>query len=196
MNGPVRRARRRLLRLGRQYLGRNKLRRPCDRIEGAIIAVLLAAFLSASAWAACLAGHLYQSERAAAARLRPATAVLSQPGPVAGSQATAAAATWRLPDGAARSGTLTTVTVPAIYDAPAGTSVKVWLDPSGQPLAPPRSRSDMVVTAWLESFVAIAAAAAVLFLCYFLCRVVLDRHRAAGWDSAWAAAGPRWTRRR
>jgi hypothetical protein len=196
MYGPVRRARRRLLRLGRLFLGRNKLRRPCDRIEGAIIAVLLVAFLSVSVWAACLAGHLYRSERAAAARLRPATAVLSQPGPVAGSQATAATATWRLPDGAERSGTLTTATIPAIYDAPAGTPVKVWLDRSGRPLAPPRSRSDMVVTAWLESFVAIAAAAAVLFLCYVLCRVALDRHRAAGWDSAWAAVGPRWTRRR
>ena len=123
MNGPVRRARRRLLRHGRLFLGRNKLRRPCDRIEGAIIAVLLAAFLTAAVGAACIAGHLYQSERAAAARLRPATAVLSQPGPVAGSQATAATATWRLPDGAERSGTLTTVTAPAIYDARAGPSV-------------------------------------------------------------------------
>ena len=195
MNGPVRRARLRSLRLGRLFLGRNKLRRPCDRIEGAIIAVLLAVFLSASVWAVGMAGHLYQSERAAAARLRPATAVLSQPGPVAGSQKTAAA-TWRLPDGAERSGTLTTATVPAIYDAPAGTSVQVWLDYSGQPLAPPLSWSDMIVTALLASFIAIAAAAAVLFLCYFLCRAVLDRHRAAGWDSAWAAVGPRWTRRR
>jgi hypothetical protein len=122
--------------------------------------------------------------------------VLSQPGPVAGSQLTAAAATWRLPDGAERSGTLTTVTAPAIYDAPAGTSMKVWLDRSGQPLAPPLSWSDMIVTALLDSFVAAAAAVAVLFLCYFLCRVALDRHRAAGWESAWAAVGPRWTRRR
>jgi hypothetical protein len=185
-----------LLRLGRLFLGRNKLRRPCDRIEGAIVAVLLAAFLGAFVWAAGMAGHLYQSERAAAARLRPATAVLSQPGPVAGGQATAAAATWRLPDGAERSGTLTTATVPAIYDAPAGTSVQVWLDHAGHPLAPPLSWSGVIVTASLESFAVIAAAAAVLFLCYFLCRVVLDRHRAAGWDSAWAAVGPRWTRRR
>ena len=196
MNGPVRRARRRLLRHGRLFLGRNKLRRPCDRIEGAIIAVLLAAFLTASVGAACIAGHLCRSERAAAVRLRPATAVLSQPGPVAGSQATAATATWRLPDGAERSGTLTTVTAPAIYDARAGTTVKVWLDRAGQPLAPPLSWPDMIVTALLESFVVIVAAAAVLLLCYVLCRVVLDRHRAAGWDSAWAAVGPRWTRRR
>ena len=196
MNGPVRRARRRSLRLGRLFLGRNKLRRPCDRIEGAVIAVLLAAFLGASVWAVGMAGHLYRSERAAAARLRPATAVLSQPGPEAGGQATAAAATWRLPDGAERSGTLTTATVPAIYDAPAGTSVQVWLDHAGQPLAPPLSWSDMIVTAWLESLVALTVAAALLFLCYLLCRVVLDRHRAAGWDSAWAAVGPRWTRRR
>ena len=73
MKGPFRQARLRLPRLGRLLLGRNKLRRPCDRIEGAIIAVLLAAFLTASVGAACIAGHLYRSERAAAARLRPAT---------------------------------------------------------------------------------------------------------------------------
>jgi hypothetical protein len=59
MSGPARRARLRLLRLGRLFLGRNKLRRPSDRIEGAVIAALLAAFLSVSVWAACLAGHLY-----------------------------------------------------------------------------------------------------------------------------------------
>jgi hypothetical protein len=184
-----------LLRLGRLLLGRNKLRRPCDRIEGAVIVLLLAAFLTESVWAACFAGHLYRSEHAAAGRLRPAIAVLSQPGPVPGSQTTAAA-TWRLPDGAERSGMLTTVTAPAIYYATAGTSVKVWLDHSGQPLAPPPSWCDMIVTALLTSFVAIAGAAMVLILCYLLCRMALDRHRAARWESAWAAVGPRWTSRR
>lgn len=112
MSGPARRARLRWLRLARLLLGRNTLRRPCDRIEGAIIVFLLAAFLTASVWAACFAGHLYRSMHAAAARIRPAVAVLSQPGPAAGSQATTVAATWRLPNGAERSGTLTTVTAP------------------------------------------------------------------------------------
>ena len=69
MRGPARRARVRLLRLGRLLLGRNKLRRRCDRIEGAVIVLLLAAFITASAWSAGFAGHIYRSEHAAMARV-------------------------------------------------------------------------------------------------------------------------------
>jgi hypothetical protein len=61
-----------LPRLARLLLGRNELRRPCDRIEGAIVVALSAAFLTATVMAALLAGHLYQSQRAAVARLRSA----------------------------------------------------------------------------------------------------------------------------
>jgi hypothetical protein len=195
MRGPARRARLRLLRLGRLLLGRNKLRRSCDRIEGAVIVLLLAAFVTASVLAASFAGHIYRSEHAAVARLRPAVAVLSRPG-AAGSQTTAAAATWLLPDGAERSGMLTSVTAPAIYDAPAESSVKIRLDHSGQPVAPPPSWYDIIATALLASVVTIAGAATVLILCYVLCREALDRYRAARWDSAWAAVGPQWTSRR
>jgi len=38
-------------------------------------------------------------------------------------------------------------------------------------------------------------AAVALILCYRLCRAVLDRHRLARWDSAWAVVGPQWTSR-
>jgi len=103
--------------------------------------LLSAAFLTACVAAPFLAGHLYQSQHAAAAHLRPAVAVLSQPGPVARGQAAAAQARWRLPNGTERSGTLTTVTVPAIYYAPAGTPVRVWLDRSGEPVAPRPARA-------------------------------------------------------
>jgi hypothetical protein len=127
-------------RLARRFLGRNELRRPADRIETAVIVSLVAAFLTAAVAAACFAGHLYQSEHTAAAGLRPAVAVLSQPGPVATAPAAAVGARWRLPNGTERSGTLTTVTAPTIYHAPAGTSVQIWLDRSGEPQAPPPSR--------------------------------------------------------
>ncbi len=58
------------MRLARLFLGRNELRRPCDRIEGALVAALCAAFLIAAVVAACLAGHIYHAERAATAGLR------------------------------------------------------------------------------------------------------------------------------
>ena len=87
-------------------------------------------------------------------------------------------------------------TASAIYNAPAGTSVRVWLDRSGKPEAPPPSSDGMILTALVAGITATAGAAAVLILCYLLCRIVLDRHRLARWESAWAAVGPQWTSRR
>jgi hypothetical protein len=195
MKGPVRRTGR-LARLGRLLIGRNKLRRPSDRIEGAVVLTLSAAFLTACVAAVCLAGHVYQSERAAAARLRPAVAVLSQAGPTAGSQLAAARARWRLPDGTQRSGTLTILTAPAIYDARAGAFVPVWLDRSGEPVVPPIVRPGMIFNGLLTGVAGAVGAAIALALCYLLCRMALDRRRLARWESMWAAVGPRWTSRR
>jgi len=196
MRGSARRAGRPLRRLGRLVLGRNELRRSADRIEAAVIVCLVAAFLTVVVAATCFAGHLYRSEHTAAARLRPAVAVLSQPGPAATTPAAAAAARWRLPDGSERSGTLTTVTAPAIHYAPAGTSVGVWLNRAGQPQAPPPSPGGMIFNALLAGVTTATVTAVVLILCYYLCRMALDRHRLARWESAWATVGPRWTSHR
>ena len=182
--------------LGRLILGRNELRRPCDRIEGMILASLLAALVIACIAAASLATRFYRSGQAEAARLRPALAVLSQPGPVTSRQPAATWATWRLPDGAEHSGTLTAATAPAIYDAPTGASVPVWLDHSGQPRLPPPGRGAMIFNALSAAITTTAGAAVVLAVCYSLCRMALDRHRLARWEAAWAAVGPRWTSRR
>jgi hypothetical protein len=175
-------------------LGRNELRRSADRVEGAVVVALVAAFLAAIVASVCFAWHLYQSERLAAARMRPAVAILSQPGPVA-AVSISAVARWRLPNGTERSGVLTAVTAPAINYAPAGASVQVWLDRSGEPEAPPPSPGVMILTALFAGLSATAGAAVVLGLCYLLCRAALDRHRLAQWESAWAAIGPRWTSR-
>jgi hypothetical protein len=195
MNRPAHRAGRPLWRLGRLLLGRNELRRPADRVEAAVIIILAAVFLTSAIAAGCLAGHLYQSQHAAA-RLWPTAAVLSQPGPVPAIPMAVAEARWRLPDGAERSGILTAVTAPGIYDAPAGTPVRVWLNRSGNPEAPPPGPVDMIFTALIAGITVTEGAAVALILCYLLCRMVLDRHRLARWESAWAAVGPRWTSRR
>jgi amino acid transporter len=73
-------------RLVRWLVGRNTLRRPVDRIEGAVLVALAAAFLVAMAVASILGVHTYQSQRAASAGLRPVVAVLSQAGPSPGGQ--------------------------------------------------------------------------------------------------------------
>jgi hypothetical protein len=200
MSGEIHRADRPLTRLARLLLGRNELRRPCDRIEGAILVALSAALLTVIALAALLAGHVYQSQRAVGARLRPTVAVLSEPGPTVANafDPTAqvqAQATWRLADGAERSGLLTAWIAPAIDDARAGTAVPVWLNRSGDPQPPPPGQDGIIAYALIAGAVFGASAGALMTFCYWLCRMALDRHRLALWGQAWAATGPRWTSR-
>jgi hypothetical protein len=183
----------------RWLAGRNTLRRPVDRIEGTVLVALTAAFLGAMAVASVLGVHTYQSQRAASAGLRPAVAVLSQAGPVYyGSlpQLGQAAARWRVPGGGEQSGVLTTATAPGILGAAAGARIPVWLDRSGQPVAPPGGQVAMIVNALTPSTAVAGGAGITVFVCYGLCRLVLDQRRQAAWESAWSLTGPRWTTRR
>jgi hypothetical protein len=187
-----------LWRLGRLFIGPNKLRRRTDRAESAIVLLLLAVFLAVVAAAPYLGVRIYQSERAHAPHLYPAVAVLSQRGPTGDGILGygQAAARWRAPDGQWRSGTLTTDTAPGISGAPAGARVRVWLTGSGEPAAPPGSLAGRVFTAVLLTMDGIGCAAIVLLILYWLCRRALDRRRLTAWESDWALTGPGWTTRR
>ena len=198
MNVKARGATRRMSRLVRWLAGRNALRRPVDRIEGAVLVALSAALLVAVAVAALLGMHTYQSQRAASASLRPAVAVLIQAGPIYVSPAYIgqAEARWRDRGGGEGSGVLTTVSTPDIVGAAAGARIPVWLDRSGQPAAPPGGQVAMILNALAEAAAAAGGAAVALLICYTLCRLALDRRRLAAWESAWSLTGPRWTTRR
>ena len=188
-------------RLARLFLARNELRRPCDRAEGAILAALAAAFGTVIVLAGVLAGHLYQSERAAAARLHPAVAVLSAPGPVvtglsAPSAQVQAQAVWRVAGGAERSGVLTRRDR-SRHRRRGGRGHRDGLaEPAGVPQPPPPGQDVMVANALgAGAVLAAEGAGALLAACYGLCRRALDRRRLARWGQAWAATGPRWTSR-
>lgn len=203
MTGKAHGACHRLSGLARLLAGRNQLRRSYDRIEGAVLVALSAAFLVAVAGASVLGGHIYLSQRADAARLHVAMATLTQPGPtVAGlirpgeARPSEARARWPAAGGRERPGLLTPVTAPDIAGAPAGTQVQVWLDRYGQPAVPPPGQTLMIFYALLAAISAAAGAAVGLLILYALCRLALDRRRLAAWESAWALTGPRWTSRR
>jgi len=185
-------------RLARLLIGRNKLRRPSDRIEGAVVLLLSAAFLAAVVAAPLFGADIYHSQRAAAARMHPAVAVLTQNGPYDGGVTGdgQAMARWPVSDGRQRSGLLTTQTAPGIWGASAGTRVRVWLTASGVPAEPPPGATVVLFTAIVIAISAACGAGIVLILCYWLFRLVLDRRRLAAWESAWALTGPRWTTRR
>src|SRR5258705_13608383 len=147
MDVKTRRVTRRMRRLVRWLAGRNALRRPVDRIEGAVLVVLSAACLVAVAVAAILGTHTYQSQRAATAGLRPAVAVLIQAGPFYDSMAYLgqAEARWRDPGGGEQSGMLTTVTTPGIIGAAAGARIPGWLGRLGEPARPPGGQGATIV---------------------------------------------------
>ena len=187
-----------LARMLRMFVRRNDLRRSSDRIEGVVVGLLLASFAAAVVVAAALAAHVYRSEQTQASSLRPGVAVLSWPGAITETpvlhEATAMA-TWRLNDGARRSGLLTTAVAPGIYAEPAGAAVQVWLDPSGTPQQPPQGAGGMLIGATMAGLAVVVAAATALTFCYRLCLRALDRRRLAGWSSDWAVTGPQWTHR-
>jgi hypothetical protein len=187
----------RTVRLARLLIGRNRLRRPSDRLEGFLVVLLAAAFLAAVAAAPFFGGHLYRSQRAAAAHLHPATAVLTQSGPsdayvTSVGQATAR---WRAPDGQQKKGVLSTATAPGISGAAAGARVQVWLNRSGQPEDPPVGVAEAVFSAVVIPIGGLCAATIALLICYWLGRLALDRRRLAKWASEWSLTGPRWTTR-
>jgi len=198
MNVKARGATRRMSRLVRWLAGRNALRRPVDRIEGAALVALSAGFLVAVAVASILGTHTYQSQRAASAGLHPAMAVLIQAGPFYASLAHPgkAEARWSNLGGGEQSGVLTTMTTPGITGAAAGTRVPVWLDRSGQPAASPGGQVAMIVNALTVGSAVAGGAGVALLISYALCRLALDRRRLAAWESAWSLTGPRWTTRR
>jgi hypothetical protein len=185
-------------RLARWLTGRNALRRPVDRIEGAVLVALSAAFMAALAIACLFGTHTYQAQRAATAGLRPAAAVLLQDGPRGGSlgRVEQANARWFLPGGGERSGVLTTETAPDIVGAAAGDRISLWLNRSGQPAAPPPDQTVMIIYALTVGAVVTALAGMTLVLAYALCRHALDRRRLGAWESAWNRTGPSWTTRR
>ena len=186
-----------LARLARLLIGSNALRRPSDRFECAVVVTLLAAFIGAVTIASFLGAHIYQSERAAMASLRPAVAILTQSGPIdIVNGAGEAKARWRAPDGEERSGLLTTVVAPAIGSARLGSHVPVWLTRSGDPAAPPPGEMAMLLSAIGLPMWLLIGAGAVLTYFYWLSRLILDKLRLAAWESAWARVGPRWTTRR
>src|ERR1700730_5109558 len=189
---------RRMSRLVRWLAGRNALRRPVDRIEGALLVALSAAFLVAMTVASILAAHTYQSQRAASAGLRPALAVLIHAGSPYGSvtRCGQAEARWRDPGGGKQAGVLTTVTTPGITGTAAGARITVWLDRSGEPVAPPAGHVAMIVNALAVGAAAAGGAGIALVMSYALCRLALDRRRLAAWESAWSLTGPQWTSRR
>jgi hypothetical protein len=171
---------------------RNPLRRRCDRVEAAIVAGLVAAFVLGGPLAALAAGRwaydtALRTERAGEAARHQVAGVLLTTAQQ-WSPATAQAR-WTAPDGARRTGW-----VPAPAGAPADASVRVWVNAFGRPAEPPLRHSQVEGQAVMAAVVAVFAVAMLLSGAGLFARQVADRRRLVAWDTQWRETGPKWSR--
>lgn len=167
-----------------------------------IAAGLAAAFLIAAPVTAIVAGNwayaasvrLQHTEQA---RWHRATAILLTQAPHPSLAAYGGFATpetrahWLASDGRWHDGE---VIAPA--GAPAGSTVPIWVDQSGNLAAPPLQNRQVAGQAALASLLAPAALALVFGCVWMIARRLMDRRRLAAWESAWHITGPRWNTRR
>ena len=176
----------------------NALQRHVDRIESAMVAGLVVAFLLATPLlcivATQVAGAAAARERQAESSWQPVTAVLQQNAAagqvgVDGEFDTAwVSARWQAPDGARRHGL-----VAVELSARAGQRMTVWVTPAGQLMHPPLTRAQVLQWEATGAILAPIGLAALLAVACGVVRVLANRRRMAGWTRAWAATGPRWS---
>ena len=191
-------------RLGR-WLGfdRNPLRRGTDRVEAVlrlVLILLLAAAVPATAvvagrWADHQALRQAQAEQAADHLV---TAVLLQNAPASGPPdpytsvpTTWVLARWQPPGRPSRTGE-----VLALAGAQKGSTVRTWIDPSGEITDPPTDHRVIAGYVCLAVMAACLLSWLVLLAAWGLVRRGLDRRRLSAWEAEWRASGPHWSGRR
>lgn len=181
MSGPARLAR-------GLWPDRNPLRRPSDRAEAGLVAMLIMALLVGAPFVALIAWRLavsatFTTVDAEHAGWRQVSAVLLTDAPASGYYAPRVPATWTAPDGARCQGT--------VYPSPgarAGTATPIWVNPAGRQMAWPMTPSQATNQADVIAGIVVSFWAMLLWGAGLLGRRRIDTHRMAGWDAElWAA---------
>ncbi|MDU0292334.1 hypothetical protein [Saccharothrix longispora] len=185
-----------MLLVRRVFPRRNPIAEPGDRVEAAVAAVVVAVALLGVPVAAAVGSEVHVARAATSAeqsRTRhPVDAVLQRAAPSSDVRTTAFSrvpARWVLPDGTTRDGEVTVA-----RDLVAGSRVRIWLDPTGAPVAPPLTAEGAAVAAVVAAggvWLALSGAAA---LTYVLVRVVHSRARRRRLEAEWAGIEPQWRR--
>ena len=183
---------------GRRF-DRNPLRRPADRAETIVLALLLVAFLvgaplaalASGTWAHAMAQRVELAQ--AASRRQVAAVVLTPAGALTGGSwnlTSVTRARWTAPDG-----TVVTSELPVPVGTSAGATVDVWTTRDGQLTSHPIGESQVASLADLGEIAGAATVAVLLALVGVLARWSLDKRRMAAWEADWQSTGPRWTTR-
>ncbi len=183
-------------------LDANPLRRGTDRLEawiriGLVLVFLIGAPLAgwgAGRWADSAATRTALAQQASDYRVT-ATLLQSLPRGVDYPHSLTlklgqVQARWTAPDGSARTGE-----VQAPLGARAGSTVQVWTDRSGTLTGRPLQRNQIGGWVPMLALIAPVVLALVLLVVVGIAGRLLDRRRLAGWEQAWSAIEPQWTRR-
>lgn len=181
--------------LRRLGLSRNPLARHWDRLEAVLILLLLVAAALALPIAAATGSVTFADQMAmATAQSRSrhqvvATFGSAQPTPSTPSPspideessttfgAASRSATWVLPDGSVRTGTIV-----GASDVGSAQAMRIWVDDSGQQVGAPLTSTDATFTAAIATAFVELTAIAFLAVLYWVGRAVLDRLRTRQWS--------------
>jgi len=177
---------------------RNPLRRPTDRLETVVVALLVAAFiigapfaaLAAGTWVHGMARHAQLAQEAARSQVTAVVLTVISPDVSSGDLAWQAQARWTAPDGR-----VVTQEVPVPSDTVAGGKLQVWTDRTGDLSSAPLLDSQVADQTATGQALGAIAAAVVLTVAGALALRALNKRRMAAWDADWQATGPRWTTR-
>jgi hypothetical protein len=180
---------------------RNPLRRRSDVIEAWLLPAAIAAFLVLGPLVGGGVASWIKGDTAAARQAQhswhrvSAVLLAAAPGPMMADDRASSLIVWTPAhwtwDGHRQHGR-----VPATAGTGAGSKVAVWLNPAGQVQRPP------LTAAQAKDRVIVAVSMALIVLAVFLAALawiigrVLDWRRLAGWETAWLAVGPQWSRHR
>jgi len=189
----------RAARLGRFVRGRrpdrNPLRRGSDRVETAVLALLVIVFLVAAPFAALASGswalaRAHQAQLAERASLYQVPAlVLKLEAPSGGGWGDPGAqARWTAHDGKVITGE---IIVPLGTED--GATQQLWTTRDGQVTNPPLEDSQVTGQAYVAEGFSVFTLAVLLAITGLVTRWTLDKRRMAAWDAEWRATGPRWT---
>ena len=187
------------MRVRRLWPDRNPLRRPADRAEFAVVALLLVAFLAgvpltAVATVRWAAASGLRTERAQAGWHQVSAVLLHDAPAPAGSLSfpvpwPQVLARWASPAGP-RTGMLD-----VRPGTRAGSTVEVWIDRSGRLTGAPVEAADLARRVLVAALAAPVALLVMLLVLWAYAGIFLDWRRMAAWDSDWAVTEPQWTGR-
>lgn len=186
----------RATRLGRfvrgRRLDRNPLRRPSDRVETAVLALLVIVFLVAApftalasgSWALARARHAQEAQLASSYQV-PAL-VLKLESLQSAFEDPQAQARWTAHDGRVVTGVITVPLATAV-----GATEQLWTTADGQITTAPLEDSQVTGQAYTAEAFGVGALAVLLTVTGLVTRWTLDKRRMADWDKEWRATDPR-----